>query len=73
VVHPSPVALPVVSGRLACSAVVGVVAGVCVPPDFGMTVFLVCGMLDGFSLANAGADNSSNATCELQPRFRLGF
>ena len=37
----------VVSGRLACAAVVGVVAGVCSPPDFGMTVFfiLVGGML----------------------------
>jgi hypothetical protein len=34
-------------GRLASAAVVGVVAGVCSPPDFGMTVFfmLVGGML----------------------------
>src|ERR1700692_2325194 len=28
----------VVPGELACAAVVGVVAGVCSPPDFGMTV-----------------------------------
>ena len=36
-----------VPGRLASAAVVGVVAGVCSPPDFGMTVFfiLVGGML----------------------------
>ena len=35
-----------VPGELACAAVVGVVAGVCSPPDFGMTVFfmLVGGM-----------------------------
>ena len=31
----------VVPGWLACAAVVGVVAGVCVPPDFGMTVFFI--------------------------------
>jgi hypothetical protein len=30
-----------VPGELACAAVVGVVAGVCSPPDFGMTVFFI--------------------------------
>jgi hypothetical protein len=31
----------VVPGRLASAAVVGVVAGVCPPPDFGITVFFI--------------------------------
>src|ERR1039458_4135577 len=59
-----------VPGRLASAAVVGVVAGVCSPPDFGMTVFfiLVGGMLGLTSLlswANAGADRSNIAIANL--------
>jgi len=64
----------VVPGELACAAVVGVVAGVCSPPDFGITVFfiLVGGMLGLFSLlswANAGADTSNNAIASLYMIF----
>jgi hypothetical protein len=62
-----------VPGELACAAVVGVVAGVCSPPDFGMTVFfiLVCGMSGLTSLfwANAGADRSNNAIASLYMIF----
>jgi hypothetical protein len=60
----------VASGGVVSPAFVGVVAGVCVPPDFGMTVFgmLVGGMSGLYTLlswANAGADNSNIATTSL--------
>src|SRR5665213_1280773 len=59
----------VASGRSASAAVVGVVAGVSLPPDFGMTVFfiLVGGMLGLASLfwANAGVDTSNIAIANL--------
>jgi hypothetical protein len=50
-----------VPGRLASAAVVGVVAGVCSPPDFGMTVFFIfvggtLGLTSLLSWANAGGE-----------------
>jgi hypothetical protein len=60
----------VLSGGVVSPAFVGVVPGVCVPPDFGMTVFfiLLAGMSGLYSLlswANAGADNSNIAIASL--------
>jgi hypothetical protein len=59
-----------VPGRLASAAVVGVVAGVCSPPDFGMTVFFILlggtlGLTSLLSWANAGADRSNIAIANL--------
>jgi len=56
--------------QLIMGSIVGVFAGVCSPPDFGMTVFfiLVGGMLGLISLlswANAGADRSNIAIANL--------
>jgi hypothetical protein len=65
---------PFFAGRVAVAslgavspAFVGVVSGVCTPPDFGMTVFfrLVCGTSTLLSWANADVDNSNIATASL--------
>src|SRR5258708_7976478 len=60
----------VASGLLASAVVVGVVAGVCVPPDLGMTAFCILfGGISGWysllSWANAGVDRSNIAIANL--------